>query len=155
VVSFPIAPSNIVMESFNQWFSDTLPFSKNRQLNDLKITREFHSIYFHDGIFAVFAVLASQRLWWTICWINMFVFSYFPISIISNGQQNRPHWSFIYFFQPKKSSCCCGQKQNRGHPSLKDPIHLQHRMLLSQAEKKVASMARELDALTAFERRSF
>ena len=29
-----------------------------------------------------------------------------------------------------------------------------HRMLLSQAEKKVASMARELDALTAFERRS-
>ena len=26
-------------------------------------------------------------------------------------------------------------------------------MLLSQAEKKVASMARELDALTAFERR--
>ena len=47
------------------------------------------------------------------------------------------------------------QKQNRGHPSWGGPAERSHRMLLSQAEKKVASMARELDALTAFERRSF
>ena len=87
----------------------------------------------------------------------MFVFSYFPVSIISNGQQNRPHSSFIYFFQPKKSSCCCSQKQNRGHHIRRGggPAERSHRMLLSQAEKKVASMARELDALTAFERQKF
>lgn len=87
----------------------------------------------------------------------MFVFSYFPILIINKRSTKSPTLQFYILVPAQRNRhVAAPKKQNRGHPyGGVGPLERSHRMLLSQAEKKVASMARELDALTAFERQKF